>query len=415
VTSTALRSSGVAAGGASVTLSAAATLGALGSGQGLYKLARSLQGAVADLRVICAADTPGLLEGVHVDTIQLQYLLWAAVHSPLRFSPALQIAAANNYFDWRASRLAGLTDLLYAYSDQALWSIRAAHRHGAAAVLHAANTHVDNLWDVLGTEARLHGARQNWISPFMVWKIRREYEEADYLRAQSTLVRDSLIAHGIPASKIVMVPPAVDLARFRPGHDRDATFRVVFVGAFDLRKGLPHLLRAWDDAKLPRSQLVLHGAAGSRFMERMVAPYRRRPDVVFCSGDPALTFAQADVCVVPSVEDGFAYTVLEALASGCPVVVTDQVGGKDAVVSGENGYVVPARDAGAIRDRLVELFAAPRQRAAMARAARRSAEAYDFAAERAALLEALPRLLAGRGPTAVRGQPSRTRDAHETA
>jgi glycosyltransferase involved in cell wall biosynthesis len=246
----------------------------------------------------------------------------------------------------------------------------------------------------------------------MVWKIRREYQEADLLRAQSTLVSDSLLAHGIPADKIVMVPPAVDLDRFHPRGQRDDTFRVAFVGVFDLRKGIPYLLRAWDEAALPRSQLILHGGAGSRFMKRMLAPYRRRPDVLFRTGDPAPTYAQADVCVVPSVEDGFAYVVLEALASGCPVVVTDQVGGKDAVVPGENGYVVPARDAAAIRDHLRELFAAPRQRAAMAQAARRSAEAYTFAAERAGLVAAFSRLLAAGVLRTAPGVWSRRRDVH---
>jgi alpha-maltose-1-phosphate synthase len=126
----------------------------------------------------------------------------------------------------------------------------------------------------------------------------------------------------------------------------------------------------------------------------LLQPYRSRPDVVFRSGDPAPTYAEASVCVVPSVEDGFAYVVLEALASGCPVIVSDQVGGKDAVVEGENGFIVPARDAAAIRERLVALCASPAERARMASAARESAERYSFQAEGARLLEAVSRLAA---------------------
>jgi glycosyltransferase involved in cell wall biosynthesis len=311
-------------------------------GQGGYKIARGLLDKGIKLRIIAAGAEPPTLRDIlpqaELNIVGLHRLAGMVATTPLRLRPGLVLATMNNYFDWRASQLTTPVDVFYGYSDQALWSMRAAHAQGAGTILHAANTHIDNLAAVLGAEARRYKVPQNWISPFMMWKIRREYAEADCIRAQSTLVRDSLIAGGVPAHKVMFVPPAVDLARFRPTSASDEVFRVAFVGAFDLRKGIQYLLQAWDEAALPKSQLILHGGAGSRFMERLLEPYRGRPDVVFRAGDPAPTYAEASVCVVPSVEDGFAYVVLEALASGCPVVVSDQVGGKDAVVEGENGF-----------------------------------------------------------------------------
>jgi glycosyltransferase involved in cell wall biosynthesis len=263
--------------------------------------------------------------------------------------------------------------------------MRAARRRGALTVLHAANTHIDNLVAELNTEARRYGVLQNWVSRLMVWKIRREYVEADYVRAQSTLVSESLTARGVPVRKILFVPPAVDLERFHPDDHDDGVFRVAFVGSFHLRKGIQYLLRAWDEAKLANAQLVLHGGSGSRYMDRLLRPYTSRADVVFRGGDPVHTYQRASVCVVPSIEDGFAYVVLEALASGCPVIVSDHVGGKDAVTNGVNGFIVPARDVAAVRDRLIELHASPKLRDAMAVAARQTAERYSFAAEQSAL------------------------------
>jgi glycosyltransferase involved in cell wall biosynthesis len=124
-----------------------------------------------------------------------------------------------------------------------------------------------------------------------------------------------------------------------------------------------------------------------------LAAYRDRPDVVFRSGDPAPTFASASVCVVPSIEDGFAYVVLEALASGCPVIVSRNVGGQDAVQDGENGFLIPVRDADSIRDRLLTLHASPRLLNSMSLAARASAEAYSLETERDALLAAFSNFL----------------------
>jgi glycosyltransferase involved in cell wall biosynthesis len=120
-------------------------------------------------------------------------------------------------------------------------------------------------------------------------------------------------------------------------------------------------------------------------MKRLLAPYRTRPDVAFDVGDPLPTYQRSSVCVVPSIEDGFAYVVLEALACGVPVIVSENAGAKDAVIDGENGYIVPAGDAGAIVERLRYLYDSPASLTRMRRRAREVAERYTFAREGRAL------------------------------
>ena len=58
----------------------------------------------------------------------------------------------------------------------------------------------------------------------------------------------------------------------------------------------------------------------------------------------------ADIFLLPSLEDGFARTVTEALACGLPAIVTPNTGASDLIQSGVNGEVVPIRDAQAIAD-----------------------------------------------------------------
>ncbi|HLI27381.1 MAG TPA: glycosyltransferase [Chloroflexota bacterium] len=377
-----------------VTVSVGAPLGLLGVGQGGYKIARALACAGADLRVICAGSAPGLLPAACLRIVDLRLVERTVLPWALRLWSGGAMAAMNHLFDWQASRRLEPTDVLYAYSDQALWTMQAARRLGAATVLHAANTHIRALVAELRTEARLHGVRQSWVSSWTVRRVEREYAAADWIRVQSRLVHDSLVAHGIPAAKLLLIPPSVDLERFRWARPADEVFRVAFVGSFDLRKGIYYLLRAWDAAALPHSELILHGGTGSRFIRRVLAPYRQRANVRFRGGDPAATYAEASVCVVPSIEDGFAYVVLEALASGCPVIVTEQVGAKDAVRDGENGYIVPPRDVAALCERLVMLYRAPERRRAMERAARATAEQYSLTAEGQALAAAFKRIRA---------------------
>src|SRR5258705_153155 len=54
--------------------------------------------------------------------------------------------------------------------------------------------------------------------------------------------------------------------------------------------------------------------------------------------------SQADVLVLPSIEDGFGMVILQALACGCPVIASSNTGGPDVIVPGQTGFIVPAND-----------------------------------------------------------------------
>jgi len=80
-----------------------------------------------------------------------------------------------------------------------------------------------------------------------------------------------------------------------------------------------------------------------------------------------------DVACLTSVHEGFSNAVVEQMAVGLPVIVSDVGGSAEAVVNGENGFVVPPRDAQALSRALVEMHADPARAAAMGHASRRRA------------------------------------------
>jgi glycosyltransferase involved in cell wall biosynthesis len=80
-------------------------------------------------------------------------------------------------------------------------------------------------------------------------------------------------------------------------------------------------------------------------------------------------YSQASVLVLPSVEDGFGLVIGQAMACGVPVIATTNTGGPDLITDGVDGFIVPVRDAGAIRERLEHLYRNPDIRVAMGRAA----------------------------------------------
>jgi glycosyltransferase involved in cell wall biosynthesis len=92
-------------------------------------------------------------------------------------------------------------------------------------------------------------------------------------------------------------------------------------------------------------------------------------------GDMPEVLAAAAVVCLPSYREGMPGVLLEAAAAGRPVVTTDVPGCRDAVVDGETGVMVPARDARALASALHTLLADPALRRRMGQAARRRAEA----------------------------------------
>ena len=155
---------------------------------------------------------------------------------------------------------------------------------------------------------------------------RREYEieRADLIHVTSLAVRDEMLNAGVPEDRLVHSYHGVDLERFRPAAKRDV-LTVAFVGPLSLRKGVDIVaelaLRAGDD-------LVVEVVGGptcpwSRQIDRD-ARFVRRTSVPEMLG-------RAQILVLPSRSDGFAFVVLEALASGAVPIVTPEVGASEIV------------------------------------------------------------------------------------
>ena len=89
--------------------------------------------------------------------------------------------------------------------------------------------------------------------------------------------------------------------------------------------------------------------------------------------DMANVFARASIVCLPSYREGMPKALLEAAAAGCAVVTTDVVGCREAVLDGQTGDLVPARDSAALSRALLALINEPERRASYARAAKRLA------------------------------------------
>ncbi len=195
-------------------------------------------------------------------------------------------------------------------------------------------------------------------------------ERAVYRRADEAVVlsrafgRVLVDRYGVSPWRVNVIPPGVDLQRFSPG-DRDQARRelnlpsdawvVLTVRRLVARMGLEVLLDAWRALSITDGTLLIVGDGPLRAELEQRSPANVR--FIGRVADDALPayYRAADVLAVPSRSlEGFGLVVLESLACGTPVIVTD-VGGLPETVNGlEGDLIVPARNPQALGQRLAD-------------------------------------------------------------
>lgn len=223
----------------------------------------------------------------------------------------------------------------------------------------------------------------------------RSWAAASHITCASGYVRDGLVAEGIDCDRISVIPYPVD-AQALPYHarrDRRGPVVVGFVGAISLRKGAPAFLetaRAFDPRKV---RFVMVGPAT---VDRALVE-RRRGAVEIVGAVPRAEvrdwLARFDLFLFPSACEGSAGAVLEAMATGLPIVTTPNSG--TPVRDGQEGFVLGCDDLDGMIRRVDELAQDAALRIRMGQAARRRVESLTVERYGEAWRELLRRVLAG--------------------
>ncbi len=207
--------------------------------------------------------------------------------------------------------------------------------------------------------------------------------------AVSQAIRRRAIAFGVPAEKIDVRHIGVDLRRFAPGGRpiAERARNVLFVGRLVEKKGCAHLVRAMAAVRrhAPDAELTIIGDGGERAMlQRLAASLGVQ--ATFLGAQPAATVAheleRARVLCLPSVAaangdaEGFGQVLLEAQASGVPVVTSARGGAEEGIYDGVTGFAFAEGDEGGLADRLTRVLVDDELAAAMSAAAPRFVARY---------------------------------------
>lgn len=177
-------------------------------------------------------------------------------------------------------------------------------------------------------------------------EIYTDFEYTDYFLVASEFVRKSLHFCKIPDKKILKVPYGVDVTNFSYNQKQEhfGPLKLLFVGNLSYRKGLHHLLKIIS--LYDKDTLLLRLAGGYNPNGEFYKSFSANENIEFLGfvtrDKITETFQESDLFVLPSLAEGFALVILEALATGTPVLCSSNTGGNDAINNYENGLVFEA-------------------------------------------------------------------------
>ncbi len=245
---------------------------------------------------------------------------------------------------------------------------------------------------------RYHNLNSSFDQQLVALLERLVILEADLLSSPSLDLAQFVAADSaVDLSEIKMVPNPVDCIKFNPEGEKalesDGRLTVFFAGRLEERKGIHYLIDAVPEVlkKHPQLRFVIVGADTNTGPGKSSVLAALQKSLEASGAASAVTFVNhvtldqmpayyrsADICVVPSLYENAPYTVLEAQASGKPVVGTSAGGSKEYILDGETGFVLPPQDAKALAEAIVKLAEDSDLRESMSKAARaRSLELFD--------------------------------------
>ena len=206
---------------------------------------------------------------------------------------------------------------------------------------------------------------------FWRWMTRYALKRADIFVCDCQAVQDKAKElTGYPDERIVQFPWGVDPNFYAPGEDAiglrnrpgwEDAFVVLSTRSWEPIYGIDVLLDAFRKsiAQNPRLRLILLGEGSlSSSIERLISESGLndlvyRPGVISQERLPNY-FRAADLYVSCSLSDGSSVSLLEAMATGLPVVVTDAPGNHEWIVTGENGWLAAPGDADAFKRAMLD-------------------------------------------------------------
>lgn len=206
---------------------------------------------------------------------------------------------------------------------------------------------------------------------YLPWFLKKQISKIILKNADAIMVLSQNMKNEIRTlceceNKLIILPNGVNIEDFRP-HPRNYNSKMkknlIFVGTLRPIKGVRYLIEAFKIISNKRHdvQLNIVGDGEERdILERLTVSYGLAESVNFIGGVSSNKIpeylADADIFVLPSLSEGMPLVILEAMASGLPIIATGVGGLPDILQNGDNGFLVQPRSPGLIAEKILYLL-----------------------------------------------------------
>ena len=272
-------------------------------------------------------------------------------------------------------------------NGMSLRSFEEVKKRGGKSILHSQWMHPKSQQEYLRKEYKKIGIKEEPILEDRIERQLSEIEIVDKIWSISSLVKNSYLSNKTNKDKLIDCALGVDFKKFNnldKSKNNEDEFNILFVGNINVEKGSHILLKACLGLKSSNKINIIFNGGIAKNFKGIFNDYKDKLSsnnisVVYKGGgSPLKSYAQASIFVLPSVHESFGLVVLEAMAAGLPVILSDNVGAKDCIQENINGFTFRKGDHLQLTRMIQKLISDKEMLKKMSKESEKIAKEYDW-------------------------------------
>ena len=252
------------------------------------------------------------------------------------------------------------SDVLLALSGCGLKSGNFFKENNKIYICERSSSHILFINEILKEEYAKYGIKFN-IDQRIIKRELKEYEQSDFVLVPSKFAQNTFKKYNIFKTKVLTFPSNNKI--FKSLNKKKIffssnKFKIIYVGSLSLRKGLPYLLDAFNRLNFKGKELHLVGLKTNdyRLFKHKIDFSKTILHGHLSQSKVNNLLNKSDVFVMPSLEEGAAIAVAQAMNTGLPVIVTKNTGWEEVVRKKSTGYVIDIRNSKILYQKLNHLI-----------------------------------------------------------
>lgn len=268
-----------------------------------------------------------------------------------------KFCALSRWYTWRDGifdrRVAKLlpqqkgADIFVGWANSCYESLKVAKSMGQITIVEAGSMHILEQEKILEKEFAKQGLPKPNILQENKNRMQNEYKLADHIAVPSQHVKQSFIDAGTPSQKIIKVPYGCNVELFQNSTPKrvDGPINFLFVGMISLQKGTYYLLNAWRKLKISPQIAQLHLVGEVKEdCQHLVKAAQAEKSIFFHSSVRQTQllhfYNKSHILLHPSLQDGLAMVIGEAMANGLLIIASKNSGGYELFKEGKSGFLI---------------------------------------------------------------------------